>query len=115
MTYVRSRFIAGIVAITVFASLVGSAFAERIATQGRSLGGLSDRQCVRKVDRIIERERQSPNYVRTVRADFTRRVFYEDGSVDFACFPDQVVVIVYFVNAGERRAERDLRRFLKAL
>ena len=115
MTYVKSCFIASVVVIAAIVLSVGAAFAEGIASQGKSLGGLSDRQCVRKVDRVIAQERRNtPTYIRTVRAEFTRRVFYEDGSVDFACFPNQVIVIVYFTNAGERRAERDLRNFLRA-
>ena len=92
----------------------GSARAEGIASEGKWLGGLSDRQCVRKVDRVIRAERDSPNFLRVVRAPFTRRVFYTDGSVDFICFRDVVVVSVYFLDAGRRHAKRDLRNFLRA-
>ena len=104
-----------IASIAITAIVAGSAWAEGIASQAKTLGGLSDRQCVRKVDRVIDREHQnSPNLRRVVVAEFTRRVFYSDGSVDFSCLPNLVVVTVYFTNAGERQAERDLRKFLRA-
>lgn len=114
MRYIGSCLAAALVGVAVLASTVGSAWAEGIASEAKSLGGLSDRQCIRKVDRVIREERDSPTFRRVVRAPFTRRVFYSDGSVDFACFPDHVVVIVYFVNAGERQAKQDLENFLRA-
>lgn len=111
-----SKWIATLVAgFSIMAVAAGTAWAEGIASQGKSLGGISDRECVRKVDRVIASEHDnSDNLSRVVVAEFTRRVFYSDGTVDFACFPNLVVITVYFNNAGERRAEADLRNFLKA-
>ena len=111
----RKHVTTAIAGIAMTAILATSSWAEGIASQAKSLRGLSDRQCVRKVDRVIDREHQNaPHLRRVVVAEFTRRVVYNDGTVDFACFPNLVVVTVYFSNAGERRAERDLRNFLKA-
>ncbi len=93
---------------------ISSAMAAGIASEGKSLGGLSDRQCLSKVDRVVAAEqRAADNLRRVVRGSFTRRMIFSDGSVDFACFPNQVVIIVYFSNAGNQTAEKDLRNFLR--
>lgn len=87
--------------------------AEAIASDRTSLGGLSDDQCVRKVDGIINREAAaSSEYMYVVRGEYTRRIFYTDGSVDFACFMDEVVILVYFNNAGDQLAQEELDFFL---
>ena len=90
------------------------AAAEGIASEGLSLGGASDRECLRRVDEIAALERSSSDYLRVVKGKFTRSIVYSNGSVDFACFPNQVVIFVYFSDAGNARAEADLQNFLDA-
>ena len=97
-----------------FLASSGLARAEGIASQGVSLGGASDRECLRRVDEVVADERGSPDYLRVVKGRFTRSVVYTNGSVDFACFPDQVVIFVYFSDAGNAKAEADLENFLNA-
>ena len=70
---------------------------------------------VARVNGVIAQERsRAPHLLRVVANSFTKRMIYSDGSVTFACFPDQVVVIVYFTRGGNAQAEKDLRRFLRA-
>lgn len=110
----RNKFaLASICAIAMLAA-GAAASAEGIASQGITTGGASDRSCLVRADQIIAQERGSPNFRRVVRGRLTRRAIYTDGSVDFACFPNQVVITVYFSNAGNARAEADLRNFLRA-
>ena len=88
------------------------ASAEGVASEAKSLGGLSDRACLSRVDQVVDAERRASTFLRVVSGQFTRIILFSDGSVSFACFPDQVVVVVYFSNAGNAQAERDLNAFL---
>jgi hypothetical protein len=115
-TFLRTikRNLAGLLALLAMSSVSASpAMAEGLASEGKSLGGLSDKQCVKKVDRVIRRERSNPGFERVIKGKFSRIVVYDDGTVDFACFPDQVIIKVYFNNAGNRRAKADLKNFLR--
>ena len=114
MRRILSYCVALFVGVGMIVVGMSAALAAGIASEGKSLGGMSDRQCLVRVDGVIADERRAaPNLLAVVGGDFTRRVIYDDGTVDFACFPNQVVIIVFFSNAGNVQAEADLENFLR--
>ncbi len=103
--------IACIAMITVSAT---PALAAGIASEGKSLGTQTDTQCMAKVNKILSDEKGDSNFKSFVTGKLTLRMIYGDGTVDFACFPGQVVVTVYFRDQPNARAEKDVQNFLAA-
>jgi len=104
--------------VTTVSSIIGTlsspAIAGGLAADAKLLGGLTDRQCLQKVDRVIANEqRSSNNLIEIVRGSYSRKLIYDDGSVDFSCTPNLVNITVYFNNAGNNRARADLGNFLR--
>ena len=86
---------------------------EGLASNAKYLDSLSDVECLGVVDQIIEEEERGASaFERAVSGPFTRKAFYTDGSVDFVCLPNQVMIIVYFNNSGAAHAQQDLDDFL---
>jgi hypothetical protein len=85
-----------------------------IASDSKALGGLSDDQCVKKVDEVIaNKQKNATNFKRLVEGDFTRKMIFDGSNVDLACFDNLVVVVVYFNDAGKDNANQELQSFLK--
>jgi hypothetical protein len=111
--FVSAKSAVLIVIITGIAMITFAAAAEEgIASEGKSLASLTDDQCVAKAAKVLQEEKKAANFKRSIEGDYTVRMVYSDGTVDFACFPGQIVVTVYFSNSDNAHAKKDVNRFL---